>query len=250
MTILLLKADQDGGAAADYSGLPARLVFASGETQKTFAFNVAQDTIDDDGESVALSFSTLPDRVSAGRTPTATLAITDDAPDVKVSFDKSSYTVDEGGVVSVTVILDQNPERTVNVPLIAPPGDNASADDFSLSSARVPFGPGATQSIVTVTGANDDVDDGGETVSLSFGTLPDRLTVGDTPTAAVSISDNDERGMTFDPDPMNVTDGSSAHYTVVLDTQPTGDVTVTVTGTAPPAGRRQRLTTSASGWWL
>ena len=50
---------QGATSAADYSGaVPANLTFNTGETSKTFSLSAAQDTVDDDGESVLLTFGT------------------------------------------------------------------------------------------------------------------------------------------------------------------------------------------------
>ena len=53
---------QDGASAADYSGVPTTVAFASGETEKTLTFTAVQDTDNDDGESVKLGFGNLPVR--------------------------------------------------------------------------------------------------------------------------------------------------------------------------------------------
>ena len=51
--------------------------FQSGETEQSFTFRATADDIDDDGESVALTFRTpMPAGVNAGAT--TTVAITDD----------------------------------------------------------------------------------------------------------------------------------------------------------------------------
>ena len=45
----------------DYSGVQETVVFSSGETEQTFTFTAASDDVDDDGESVKLTFGyTLP----------------------------------------------------------------------------------------------------------------------------------------------------------------------------------------------
>ena len=48
--------NKDGATSAHYSGVPSSLTFASGETSKTISFLAAQDSVDDDGQSVDLSF--------------------------------------------------------------------------------------------------------------------------------------------------------------------------------------------------
>ena len=112
---------------SDYSGIPASLTFNPGDTEKTFT--ATHDTVDDDDESVKLSFGALPQQVSDGTTVEATVNITDDAPEVTVSFEMSSYTVaesddtstmdEEEHKVSVKVVLSADPERTVTIPTTA-----------------------------------------------------------------------------------------------------------------------------------
>ena len=96
--IPLTRANQDGASNDDYSGVPANVTFNSGDTEQRFDLSATQDDVDDDGESVKLTFgNTLPTGVSAGNTDEAVVTITDDdAPSVEVSFEQSSYTVDEG----------------------------------------------------------------------------------------------------------------------------------------------------------
>ena len=116
LTIPLTATDQDGASSADYSGVPASVEFAPGETEQTFTFTftATQDQDNDDGESVKLSFgNTLPTGVSAGNTDEAVVTITDDdVPSVEVSFEQGSYSVDEGDTVDVTVTLSEDPERS------------------------------------------------------------------------------------------------------------------------------------------
>ena len=94
VTVPLTKTDQDGASSADYSGVPASVEFAPGDTEQTFTFTADEDTIDDDGESVKLGFgNTLPTGVSAGTTDETTVSITDDdVPSVSVSFEQGPPT--------------------------------------------------------------------------------------------------------------------------------------------------------------
>ena len=117
VTIAVTATEQDGASAADYSGVPTNVTFASGETEKTVTFSAIQDTENDDGESVKLGFGNLPDRVTAGTTSETTVSITDDdVPGVKVSFGAATYNAAEGETVDVTVTLDADPERPVTIP--------------------------------------------------------------------------------------------------------------------------------------
>ena len=67
VTIPLTTMNEGGASNSDYSGVPASVVFASGETAKTITFSATQDTANDDDESVQLGFGNLPTGVIRGR---------------------------------------------------------------------------------------------------------------------------------------------------------------------------------------
>ena len=67
---LPIRSEGSGGATApDYSGIPSELVFAPGETTKTFTVMVTDDDVDDDDESIALSFGAAAHHRQDGRRP-------------------------------------------------------------------------------------------------------------------------------------------------------------------------------------
>ena len=110
--------------------------------------------------------------------------------DVRVQFAQSSYSVNEGSTVNVTVQLDKDPDRTVIVPIVAAVQSGASAADYSVP-ASVTFNSGETQKTFTFTATEDPVDDEGEEVQLTFGTLPTAVNKGSRAQTTVRISDND-----------------------------------------------------------
>ena len=94
---------------------------------------------------------------------------------------------------------------------------------------------------------DDDVDEADESISISGSVVG--LTVKGT---TISITDNDTRGVTLSPATVVVAEGSTATYTVVLDSEPTGTVTVTpsVTGSADVSLNKDSLSFSAGNWDL
>ena len=155
-----------------------------------------------------------------------------------MSFEQGTYTVAEGSTVPVTVTLNADPERTVTIPIITTDQDGASSADYSGVPADVTFNAGDTEVDITFSASSDSVDDDGESVKLTFGnTLPAGVSAGNTDEAVVSITDDDTAGVSIDPTALTVVEQGSNSYTVVLDTQPTGDVTVTISG----AGTRLSL---------
>ena len=202
VTIPITKNNQGGATNADYSGVPASMVFNSGDTEKSFTFSATADTVDDDDERVKLTFGTLPTGVSEGTTKEAVVSINDDdVPSVTVSFGSATYSVAESdddtttdvaeNEVTVKVKLSADPERTVTIPISKTDQDGASSADYSGVPTSVTFNSGDTEKTFTFSATHDTVDDDGENVKLTFGTLPTRVQEGTPRETVVSITDND-----------------------------------------------------------
>ena len=234
VTIPLTKTEQGGASSADYSGVPANVKFASSETEKSFTFTAAQDTVDDDDESVKLGFGTLPLGVPAGSTAETTMFIADDdVPSVAVSFEQGSYTVDEGSTVTVKVKLDADPERTVTIPITKANQGGASGGDYSGVPASVTFVPGDTEVDISFSAASDGENDDGESVKLTFGALPTGVSAGSTNETVVTITDDDVPSVTvsFEQATYVVAEGSSVTAKVTLNMDPERTVTFPITKT-------------------
>ena len=160
-------------------------------------------------------------------TPTA--AVTAPA----VSFGAGSYTVDEGGTVEVTVQLDPAPGRAVTVPVSAagaggatPPGETGA--DWSGVPENVTFGATDTAQTFTLAATADTDAEAGESVVLSFGTLPDEVTAGSPSQATVTITANEGAS----PRPMlsvgdaQATEGGAVTFMVTLSAAGAPAVTV------------------------
>ena len=101
--------------------------------------------MDDDGESVKLTFGTMLTRVVGGTTKETVVSINDDdVPAVTVSYGASTYSVAVSGTVSVKVKLSADPERTVEVPITATDRDGASSADYSGVPENVACASGNT----------------------------------------------------------------------------------------------------------
>ena len=170
---------------------------------------------------------------------------------VTVMFGAADHTVPEGDTVEVTVSLSADPERTVTIPLAATEQGGATSADYSVPTG-VTFNAGDTEQTITFSATQDEVDDDDESVLLAFGTsLPSGVSAGTPATATVSITDDDGAGVSVSKASLTIAEGSSDTYTIVLDSQPTADVTVTINDppgntdvTAEPAS----LTFSSTDW--
>ena len=234
----------DGADSADYSGVPASVVFNSGDTEKTFDFEAIQDTVDDDGERVRLTFGTLPPRVASASPSQAVVSITDDdVPSVTVSFEEASYAVAEGDSVAVKVILSTQPQRAVDVPVSATYIGGVGSLDFLGAPTTLNFGANDTEKTITFSATDDSLDDDGEKVRLSFGNLPTGINPGSIPHATVSIDDNDHPSVTVsfalatytvaesdDSSTTNISE-NEVSVTVRLSADPERTVTIPITAT-------------------
>ena len=76
VTIPLIATPQGGADPGDYAA-PTEVVFNTGQTSKDVTVTAVDDSVDDDGESVEVTFGRLPDGVSEGATTQAAVRITD-----------------------------------------------------------------------------------------------------------------------------------------------------------------------------
>ena len=174
--------------------------------------------------------------MSAGTPGETTVTITDDdiPSSVEVSFGSAAYTVTEGGTVDVTVILDDDPEQTVTVPIGTINEGGASGSDYSGVPATVTFSSGETEKTFTVTATEDNLEDGGERVKLSFVNLPPEATLGMTSEATVTIINKAAQNsltVAFQSVAYSVSEGNSVVVTVILSAAPGSEVAVPLTVT-------------------
>ena len=227
VVIPIEKTNQDGASTADYSGVPQNVTFDSGDTSKSFTFTAAHDTVDDDGESVKLSFgASLPVGVSPGTTDEATVTITDDD-SAAIVLSESALTVTEGDDtgVSYTVKLAAQPSGAVTVTIGGHSGTDLSISGTALTGNQLSFTAlnwSAAQT-VTVKADNDDNDDD-ESETLTH-TASGADYAGVTKNLPVTVEDDA-------PDTVTVTFGSAA-YTVAEGSSRT----VTSAWTPTPSAR-------------
>ena len=151
---------------------------------------------------------------------------------VTVRFEQAAYSATEGGSVQVKVILSADPERSVTIPIEPTNRDGATNSDYSIDATAVVISSGDMEVTFSVSAAQDSIDDDGESVDISFGTLPAGVTAGSPAVTTVSITDDDTVGVTVSPTTLTVTEEDTAGdtYTVVLDSQPTANVTIGISG--------------------
>ena len=179
----------------DITATPEALMFNSAiwNTAQTVTVTAAQD--DDAQNESATVTHTVSGYGTVLNADSVVVTVTDDEPEVEVSFVESAYSVTEGDRVDVVVSLSADPQRTVVVPVTVTNLHGATDDDYSGIPESVTFvSGGSTQQLVSLTATDDDVVDPNESVNLRFGVLPAKVTAGITAETVVSITDNDAAG--------------------------------------------------------
>jgi len=163
----------------------------------------------------------------------------------------SGNTTEAGGTATFTVVLDSEPTADVSITV-----SSSDASEGSVSPANLTFGAGNwnTPQTVTAAGVNDDVDDDDQayTAILSAATSTDPKYNGlDPGDVSVTNTDDDTAGTTVSAISGNTTEaGGTATSTVVLDSEPTADVSITVSSSDAGEGSvsTANLTFGAGNW--
>ena len=144
------------------------------------------------------------------------VTVTDDET-AGVTVTPTSLTVNEGGTNTYTIVLDTEPTDTVTVAI--------SSNNTDVTVSASPLTVWDTAVTVTVSAA-EDADSTHDTATVTH-----TVTGGDynfVINVIVTVTDNDTPGVTVTPLSLTIGEGSTGTYAVVLNTQPSGNVMVTI----------------------
>ena len=182
------------------------------------------DSIDEEDESLEVRGSTPDLKVSA-----ALVTITDDD-DAGVTITPTDLAITEGDSGAYSVVLDTQPIGDVTIEVAVPKGS-----EVAVESAMLTFTPSNWDTAQTVTVTANQDDDGADedeiTITHTVGGAGYEDVTADEVTMSVT---DDDRGIVLNPTSLSVEEGDAdgETYTVKLATQPSEDVTVTVSGQA------------------
>ena len=212
------------------------LTIGAGQASGTASFTLTpvDDAIDEGDETVRVAGAAQGLEV----TPATVTIEDDDARGVELSA--TALTMPEGESRTYTVVLSSQPAGPVTVTPLA-----SGSPDVTLSPSALTFTAeswNAAQT-VTVSAAQDaDAEDDAATISHAVsGVDYASVTAGD---VAVTVSDDDTRGVELSATALTVPEGESWTYTVMLSSQPSGPVTVTLS--ALKAGSSSDVTVSGA----
>ena len=240
--------DDSAIAGEDYTETSGTLTFGPGATARTIEVVVIDDAEDEQEETFEVTLSGAWNATLSGGQAelrgTATIA-DDDTRGIAVN--PAALGVAEGASASYTVALTSRPTGPVTVTVGGTDGTDLSVTENTLTFSTTNWN--TAQTVEVTAGQDDDAVE--DTATLTHGASGgDYASVSKALT--VTVTDNDTPGLVLSKMSMSVAEGSSDTYTVRLATQPTGQVTVTVTvgGTAGTAlsVTENTLTFSTTNW--
>ncbi len=187
-------------------------------------------TIGDDDDSVALANASV--RVTAQDDETRGVTVT-----------QLAGTLTEAGSTTYTVVLTSEPTDVVTVDV------GGVSGELAVSPSRLFFSDNyATPQTVTVF-AGEDLDAENDTATLTHTVRGGDYTGESAATVSVAVNDNDTRGVTVSPAALNIAAGARGTFSVVLNSQPTNTVRITVAEDQPDFSVSSSSLTFSSITW-
>lgn len=177
-------------AVADYTATTAAVIFAPGETSKTFTVAITNDNLDEADEVINLALS-APGNATLGTPSVATLTVVDDDLTPTVQFAQANFSAGEAdGTIAVTVTLSAPSGKLVTVDYASSDGSAREGEDYASVNGTLTFAPGETRQSIEITLLNDTIAEASETVLLAL-SKPTGATSGGQASSTLTIVDND-----------------------------------------------------------
>ncbi|NEQ47521.1 MAG: hypothetical protein F6K00_29855 [Leptolyngbya sp. SIOISBB] len=110
-----------------------------------------------------------------------------------LSFDRASYSANEDGTISVTIIRQGSTVGETSATLQLTDGTATSPEDYDSTPITVNFADGESAKTVTIPVVVDDQFEANETLSLSLTNLADVVVIGNQGSATLNILDDDAK---------------------------------------------------------
>ena len=195
-------------AGSDYTATNGTLNFAAGETSKTVAVTVIQDSTFEGNETVTVTISNASNATISDATATFTITEDDSGPSLSIN-DRS---VDEdAGSATFTVTMSPTSASTVTVDYATSNVTATAGSDYTSASGTLTFSAGDSSKTISVTVANDSIDEANETASITLSNASGAATSDST--GSLTITDDDAPPTISINSSASVTEGNSGTST-------------------------------------
>ena len=183
-----------------YSDAMVAFYFQPGDATDRISYRVKIDTLVTTDRTVKAMINPTFDGYEPGSPREATVSVIDQtvnqasgdtAPETGVAFSGAPLAATEGEDITVVVRLSEPAEANVTIPLVVSGLGGANDEDWDVPSEVVIKG-GDSLGAVLISAVDDAEEDPGESLELSFGTLPLGFAAADPRKVVVDIEDNDQ----------------------------------------------------------
>ena len=238
VTVDYATSDITADAGMDYTATSGTLTFMPGETSKTITVTLLNDTVYDDTERFRVTLSN-PTGAALSAASFANVNISND--DAVPTASMEDVIVNEAaGTMTLTLALSHESSIAVMYETTdsAVSGTATRPNDYvnflqgAFTTITVPAGD--TSATFDITIVDDMVNESEETIIIMWTRTPGIEATPTSFTFTGTITDNDGTGVSVSRTTLTVTeeDTTGGGYTVVLNTRPTANVTLTVAGHA------------------
>ena len=227
-----LAASSSSASENDYILSATSVTITAGNQEATTILEAIPDNIFEGNEEIIVSISAAAGGgASVDGTQEVSITIEDaqTTPVVALSFTGTPFSED-GGEAELIAELNYASYQPVTVNLEY--NGTASASDYSGAQDQIIIPAGSISESISITGENDLNAEGDETIVVTITSVENALEDGIQEVSA-TILDDDVPGIKptiFDANTITSEDGTADSFTVQLNTQPTSNVVIEITG--------------------
>lgn len=232
---------------SDYTITGSPVTITAGNTTTTMTVTVVDDDYDEDDETIVVDLG-VPVHATRGVNARHTVTITDnDTAGITLTESSSATSVTEGGVTDTyTVALSSKPTSPVS--LVVGSDAQTSVSPHALLLTALNWNIAQT---ITVSAVDDDVDEDNHSSTITqTSTSADSHYNALTSSLIATVIDNDTAGVSLTEVSGAVEEGQSGTYTIVLTSEPTSNVNVTLAADSQSSVDRNSVVFTMANWDL
>ena len=251
-TVVSLSFSGNATLSSDYS-VSENITIAGGSLSGNVTLSLVDDNTTEASEAIVVDIASVSGGNGASENGTQRVSITltdnDPVPEVSLSVSPSSLS-ENGGSVTLTASLDRVASSATVVSLSFD-NSTASSGDYTLSSSTLTISAGSLSANATLTGVDDNVTEGTETIKVDISSVTGGNGATDNATQqSLTLTDDDTASLVVSADNVTVSEtGTTSNFTVKLNSEPTSSVSVNLgLNGSDEFGVSDNLSFSSSDW--